>query len=256
MTFVSSPAFGEAEDAAAAAAAAAKAAEDAKKVEFSEVQQKKVNELVANERKKAVADLEALKKTTGITVKHKEELEKQISDLKASYQTKAEQDQEKFDRTLNEYKTNYETQKVETDRWRNDFTNTVIERDILAAASADAFNPELVVQVLKPHTRLVEILDADGKSTGKLEPRVKLPKTNKDGKTVELDLKPDEAIALMKETPAKYGSLFKSIVKSGLGGQQQGGAGGKTTDLGELAKTNPEEFDRQYRASRFPERKV
>ncbi len=245
------PCFDNEPDAAAKAAAEAAAAEAAKKkIEFTPEQQEKMNGIIAEEKRKVVAELETLKKTVGITESRKTELEKQIEGLKASYQTKAEQDAERLEKVLNESKTNFESKSKEADGWRTRYTDTVIDRDILAAAGSDAFSPELIVKVLKPDTKLVEVIDENGKPTGRFEPRVTVQK-EKDGKIITLELTPAEAVKHMKDTPAKFGSLFKSTQKSGLGGSQ---TPGNTSDFADLAKTNPEEFRRQYREKNFPKK--
>jgi hypothetical protein len=104
-----------------------------------------------------------------------------------------------------------------------------------AAVKGKAFNPNQVVTLLKPHTRVEEIVGDDGKPTGKFTTKVKLPAKDKDGNPTILELGPTEAVKQLSEMPDEYGNLFISGAAGGLGGGSlgRGGAGG-TKDKSQL----------------------
>ncbi len=91
------------------------------------------------------------------------------------------------------------------------------------------------------HTRLVEDLDAEGRSTGEFIPKVKFNDTDAEGKPITLDLTAKEAVKRMKELPERFGNLFKSNLSGGLGGSQS--VGNKPLD-GERLK-NMDEYRKQ-----------
>jgi hypothetical protein len=64
--------------------------------------------------------------------------------------------------------------------------------------------------VLKPMTRMVEV-------NGEYKPMVEMEEVV-DGKTTTVLSSPEEAVKKMKALPDQYGNLFKTPVKSGVGG--------------------------------------
>lgn len=235
------------EDAAAAAAASKKAAEP-----FSPEQQEKVNSLIAESKRKFVADLEAMKAEKNTSEARKTELEKQIEALKNTYLTKEEQAKEAYDRTQAELKANLEGKSKEADTWRSRYTTTVTETELLQAAiKHEAFNPAVVARLLSSQTKMVEVIGDDGKPTGQFEIKVSMTKV-KDGKTINLELTPTDAVKLMTEMPAEYGSLFKSTATSGRG--EGNFKAGSKESLIDLATSDPKAFRQQYQKSRFPQK--
>lgn len=251
FVLVPSPMFGEETPPATPPATPPGDAGKPGEVQFTKEQQEKLNQLLASERKKAAEGLEQIRQAATTSAKQKAELETQIENLKKQYMTKEQLEAEKYERTMNEFKSNLETASKERDTWQSRFSETVVERDILAAAGPDAFNPELIVNILKPQTKLVEVTDDEGKPTGKFEPRVKMTKV-KDGKPLVVEVVPSEAVKLMKEMPEKFGSLFKSTQAGGIGGGNR--SGNKDVDMAELAKSNPEEYRRRYQEKNFPKK--
>jgi hypothetical protein len=119
-----------------------------------------------------------------------------------------------------------------------------------AAVKNDAFSPSQIVTLLKPMTKLVEVLDPITKRpTGQYEVQIEMmevnPKTNELEKMVR---SPEDAVKRMKELPEQYGNLFKSGVVSGIGsGSATGGVapgqGGKI----DVRKLTPAQY-REIRA--------
>jgi len=102
-----------------------------------------------------------------------------------------------------------------------------------AAVGGDAYNVSVLMNQLRPMTRLTEITDEKAKGTGKFKVVVDFPDTdpNTGEPTVTLHT-PESAVKRMKDLPQVYGNLFKSGVVSGIGssaatGGLASGAGGK-----------------------------
>ena len=213
-----------ADKAAADKTAADKAAAD-KAAASKTFTQDDVNKFLAEERRKAqkgnertVKELETLRKTANLTTEEKEKLEIRIEDLKNEFLSKEELAKKETKKEADKTKRQLEDLVTERDRWKNLFTSSTIERELVSAAAADAYNPDQILKILKPDTRLTEELDAEtGQPTGKLIPKVKFVGKDKDGKPVQLDLSATEAIKQMKEMQ-EYGNLFRSGANGGLGG--------------------------------------
>lgn len=132
-------------------------------------------------------------------------------------------------------------------KWRKRHEEAQLARDLMDAASskdADAVNSQQLVTLLERNAKIGPKL-VDGKPTDQLETRVRVS-TVKDGKPIELDLSPAEAIKVMKEDKANH-NLFNAGVKGGLGGTQTSrpGAGGKLS-------LSQEEFTKRYAKGTLP----
>ena len=215
-------------------------------ITYTPEQQAHINSLMAADKKKFVTQLETLQAEKSTTEEQRATLEKQIKEIKASYQTKAEQDAEKYQKETGTLRGELENTKKASDSWRTRYSDTVAENAILTAATKnEAFNPELVSRILKPMTELVEVIGEDNQPTGVYETKINMTKV-KDGKKIALKLTPEDAVKLMIEQPETYGSLFKSTAKGGLGGNNKPGTNG-TVDLAELSKTDPKAFMAAYK---------
>lgn len=200
------------EDAAAAAAAAA--AKDEKK--FT---QEEVNSFVAKERKTIqdktnarIAELEAIRDSSNLKGEELERLNTQITDMQNEFKSKEQLATEERDRIKKEADKEKTKLLQEKDTWQQRYTQMVLDNSIIqASVETEAFNPEQIVAILKPNSRLVEI-----NKTGQYETRVKFKGLDSEGKEVELDLSPKEIVKKMSEMD-KYSNLFKTTAKGGLG---------------------------------------
>jgi len=137
--------------------------------------------------------------------------------------------------------------------WEALYRDSTVERALQdAAVKGDAFNAEQIVVLLRPMTKLLEVVDErTGKTTGKYKPMVEMSDVDpKTGEPVQMVRTPEEAVKRMKELPDTFGNLFKSGVVSGIGaGTAAGGVpGGGRVDVRkltpqqyrELREKNPE----------------
>lgn len=230
----------------AAADAAAKAAAATKL--FT---QEQLNKILADDKRKhqdqvkqTVSQLEELKKTAQLTAEEKDKLQAQLDGLNQSLLTAEEKAKLDLAKKDKEFKSREESLIKERDQWRSNYAGEVITNQILKASTIhDALSAEQIQDLLMPKTRLVEVVGTDGRTVTGYAPKVKIRLPNEKGEDVELDLGVEEAVKRMKETPEKFGNLFKSGVKGGLGGNGSTGAGsGGNTSITELAKKDPETY--------------
>ena len=195
------------------------------------------------ETSKQIKALEALQKSKNLSEKDKAALEAQIEDLRNSQLTSKElaaKEKEKLERT---HKEQVAVLTGERDTWQRRFTQGTINTVLISeAAKAEAFDPDAIIAILGPNTRLAEDLDEEGNGTGTFTPKVKFSDVDKDGKPVSLDLTAEQAVKRMKDTP-KYGYLFKSTALGGLGA---GGGLGKSSGNQDVTKMTAEQY-REYR---------
>lgn len=201
------------------------------KIEFTPEQQKHLNFLLAEERRKSkantdkvVAQLQTLRDQAGTTQADRDALQARIEELQNLHTTQEELRKKEDAKKIKKHQEELEAARNEANVWRDRYTTTMIDREIIDAASKAehrAHNPKHIVNELRPVTRLVEDLDEENKPTGRYTPRVKLTAAGKDGKTVTLDLTVTEAVKFMSEQE-EHAPLFVSGATGGYGGTTSG----------------------------------
>lgn len=220
--------------------------------------QSQVNKIMAEERrkqevqsKKQIAQLEELKKTSGLTQKQRDELQARIEELNTSMLTKEEQAKRDKERLSKEYTEKLKSTESERDEWKLRYTRERIAREISdAAKSNDGYNDQQFVRHLAADTVLAEVLDDDGKATGNYITQVAFSDTDKDGKPITLKLSVTEAVKRMKELP-EFHNFFKSTTTGGIGGSRNTGSGRKEKSIKDMT---PEEY-RKHREEQRAKKK-
>ncbi len=218
--------------------------------------QEQVNTMLAEDRRKhkqatqkALEEIDALKARTNLTAKEREELEGRVSELNRQLLTKEELAAQEKTKLTTDFKNQLDGLTNERDSWKNRYTEASIVRSLTDAAVVNnSFNPEQVVAILRQNTQLAEELDAEGKPTGSLVPKVSFADTDKDGKPVTLELSPQDAVKRMTEKD-QYLNLFKGDGTGGIGGTTR--PGGKPADISELAK-DPAKYREARKAGKVP----
>lgn len=195
--------------------------------------QDQFNKALAEDRRKHQAKYQQLEETynkllenKNLTDQQRNELETNLEEVRSQFRTKEQQAEHERNKLVEKHSTELKTLTDERDKWRNDYTNMVISNSLLTAAGeAEAYSAEQIEAILRPQTSLREELDEQGQKTGRLVPKVKMTGKDKDGKSIELDLSVGEAVKMMKETPERYGNLFKSTATGGLGSNTTGKPG-------------------------------
>lgn len=186
--------------------------------------QEEVQKLVEAERKRAqdqtrttIQNLEAIKASQQLSEQEKAKLASQIDELNKSLLSKEELAKRERDRLVNEHKSTLENVTKERDTWKTRFEESQIVRAITdAAVQGDAFNPKLIVPLLRPNAALVEVMDGD-KPTGDFSVKLNIT-VEENGQIKNLTLTPAEAIKVMKDKPDEFGNLFKGNLNGGVGG--------------------------------------
>lgn len=253
MMFVWKPVF-EGEEAAAAAAAAAKAAADAKGKTFT---QDDVNKMMAEDRRKhqtqaqkALEELEAIKAKASLTDSEKSELETRMEEMRKQLMTKEELAKQALEKTQKQAKADLDNLLKDRDSWKNRYTeSSIIGAIIDASAKHEAFDPEQIVAILRPKTRLAEDLDEHGKPTGRLVPKVDFTDKDKDGREVTIEIAVADAVKKMTEVD-RYSNLFKETGTGGVGRTNRA-KNTSVADIVEIARTNPQKYREMRKAGKI-----
>jgi len=216
--------------------------------------QKRLNSIMAEEKRKynkekdaLIAQLGELKKSKGLSEKEKSDLQARIEALENSKLTTEQLAAKDKDKLIKERKEIEERLTKERDTWQSRYTQSTIERAILdAAGTNDGYDPEQFIAILGPNTRLVEGQDEDGNLTGVFIPSVKFKDVDKEGKPITLELSVPEAVKRMKDI-SRFANLFKSGATGGLGAGRDGGAAEKKSVKNPYS-LSPAEF-REWRKS-------
>jgi hypothetical protein len=217
--------------------------------------QDQFNKALADEKRKwqgsqkeLVAQLESLKQAQGLTQQQRDDLQHQIEALQATYTTKEEQAKQEREKLEKGWKKERDQLSNERDQWKNDYSKLYIDIDIRRAASKNnAFSEDQMVDYLGPRAKLAPEVGEDGKTTGKYVPVISFQDTDKDGKSITLELSIADAIKRMKELPDRFGNFFKVEGPGGIGSISRPGAG--SNGGGFRPDMTPEEY-REFRKKR------
>ncbi len=245
---VSDPTAAAVAAAAAAAAATAAAAGPTGPVGAGKVfTQDDVNRFLAEDKRKhqtALAQVEAkLQEALAdktMTEATRKALEENLTAIQGQLRTKEQQLAHEKKQMEEVHTSEVVELKKKVQVWESLYRDSTVERALQdAAVKGDAFNAEQIVVLLRPMTKLLEVVDErTGKTTGKYKPMVEMSDVDpKTGEPVQMVRTPEEAVKRMKELPDTFGNLFKSGVVSGIGaGTATGGApGGGRVDVRKLS---------------------
>ncbi len=219
-----------------------------------------VNRFLAEDRRKSqkntektIAELKKLQEATNISTKQKDELAARITQLQNEHLSKEEQQKRANLEAKEKFQKSLDTVTSERDLWKGRHTSSTIVGALQnAAVQANAFNPDQVVALLQPKTRLVETLNAEGEPSGVLEPRVSVRIKDKDEKEQDVDVPVAEAVKQLVEQPDRYGNLFRDSATGGVGGTTRpGGAGG---DKGSTPPTDPAKYREWRKKHELPDK--
>lgn len=208
-----------------------------------------VNRFLADDRRKHEARYKKLEQTMQSQLKNaqlnageRQKLQQELDDLQASFRTREQQAEYERKQAEQQYQRDLKETQERAQRWESLFRSEKIDRSLLDAAGSDAFNPTLIVDLLRPVTDLKEETNEDGEPSGKLVPMVNFNDVDeKTGEPIKTLRTPAEAVKRMKELPELYGGLFKSNVVSGVGAGAAEGSVGKTGKV-DVTKLSPEQY--------------
>ena len=199
--------------------------------------QEDVNRLLADDRRKHQTKIDTIQRTLAetldsknLTARERETLSEQLEQLEAEKRTVTEQAAHERKQLETQYQKQLSDEKKEREAWKNRYCEETTARALTdAAAGNDAFRPEQIVTVLKPYSRLTEIVDEKGKGTGKFKVLVDFPDQDENSQPTTVMHTAESAVRRMKDLPQIFGNLFRSGVVSGIGSGSGPGtpAGGK-----------------------------
>jgi hypothetical protein len=217
------------------------------KLKFTAEQQDFLNKKLQEEKKKwqsnnekTIEELRKLQQASTTSEKQKQELEKRINELQQQFLSREELQKQEQEKKQKEFQQQLSTAQNEAKHWRELFHTSTIKRALQdGAVESEAYNPAQIEAILFTSTQLVEEMDEENKGTGRLVPRVKLEEQDPDGKTKVLNLTVRETLQKMKNTPERYGNLFKAGLNGGVGLNGSQTTGKKKVDF---ANMSPEQW--------------
>jgi len=243
----------EGEEDAAAAAAQQQQQSSAPEKKFS---QDDVNKFLAEDRRKHQEKLKTLEQSyekrledKALDAEGRQQLEVELEDLRSQFRTKEQQAEHEKKQQAAEFTAKLTEATKSAEKYQGLYTSFVIDASIKEAAKQnEAFNEEQIAGLLRPSTKLQEVLGEDGKPTGEYAPMTKFQDVDAEGNPIETLRTPAEAVKRMKELPHQWGNLFRANVVSGVG--QGAATGGVTPGQGaqvDVSKLSPEQY-RKIRA--------
>ena len=208
------------------------------------------------EHKQQYAQLEtrvtSLLENEGIVGEERDKLNVQLEDVRRQLRTKDQQAAHEKGLLQKDFDTQLEEKTKAAVVWEDRFRESSIVRSLQdAAASNDAYNSSQVVALLRPMTKLVEVMDeVTNKPTGDYKTMVDFPDMDEKGDDVITQGTPDTIVKRLKVL-GDYANLFKSNVVAGIGansatGGLAPGAGGRvdvtkltTAQYAKLRKEDP-----------------
>jgi hypothetical protein len=191
------------------------------------------------EKEKLIHELKTLQESSNLTAQEREQLTTRVADLENSLLTKEQQASQQIKQTETKYQKQIDTVSKERDTWQSRFSDATIRRAITdAAVSADAEDPTQLVLMFQGMTRLEEVKDETGKSTGEFITKMKFQGIDAEKKPITLDLPVAEAIMHMREN-GLHKNLFKHSAKGGTG---QSGQGTGKTGRDPSKMPNPDDY--------------
>lgn len=204
--------------------------------------QEQLNKILAEDRRKHQAALvkteqtykELLANSQSLTAKERATLEENLATVQGQLRTKEQQAQIEKKELEDRYQAKVGEAEKKAQDWESRYRESTVSRSLQdAAISADAFNPSQVVALLRPLTKLIEVVDEKtGRPTGQFRTIVEFPDTDATtGESIVTSRTPEEAVKRMQELPEVYGNLFKRNVVGGIGANSAvagiAGTGGK-----------------------------
>lgn len=156
-----------------------------------------------------------------LTDEQRVKLEESLEDVRKQLRTKEEQARIDKKRLEDEFGGKLSVAEQRAIAAEKKWADSTVDRALRDAANAeDAFNADIVVTVLKGHTKLVD--DTPMVDFVSIDPDT--------GESKVLQMSPLEAVKKMKEDAKRFGNLFRSGVVGGIGGTGSAGSlpnGGK-----------------------------
>ena len=171
--------------------------------------------------KTLVVQLEEMRDHANTSESLRQELQLQIEELQKVGLTEKQQ----MELEVKQWKTRHESDtsnlKKEAENWRKQFSDSFVKQEIRKAASANKVLPLAIDQlddILGTQAEVKLMRDTEGKEVpGMFEAVVSIRDEDAEGNSIVTTLPIDKAVARMRELPNRYGNLFESDQKGGVG---------------------------------------
>ena len=244
------------EEAARKTAEAQEVAEQARKSVEKDFSQTDLNRYLADDRRKHKEKYEKLEASfkeilddKNLQKEQRSKLANELEDLQKSHRTEAQQAEYERKQERERFTSELDVTRESATKWETLYKSSIVERSLQdAAISAEAFNANQIVGLLRPMTKMQEEVDESGDSRGTFTPLIDFPDIDETtGEEVVSLRTPAQAVQRMKELPDLYGNLFRPNVVSGIGaGSATGGV-----QSGDGSRVDPLKLsDEQYREMR------
>lgn len=211
--------------------------------------QEQVNKMMAEHKRalqtqnqELVKQLEELRSSATLTQQQRDDLDARINTLQQQHLTEQQKLSLELEKVSKKYKTETESLSAEANKWKSQFTTTLVTNAILEGATKhQAASAKQMLAMLGGQVKVVEEVDEKGNGTGRYVP--KLPLTVLDPKTkkpVQVELDVVEAIGKLREDP-EYSNLFLVDGKPGFGGTNANLGGGNSASP-DFSKMTPEQY--------------
>jgi hypothetical protein len=170
-------------------------------------------------------------------------LEVSLGDVQNQLRTKEERAKHEKQKIESDYEDKLKTEREAREVWENRFHDSSIQRALQdAAVSNDAYNPDQVVRLLRPLTKLVPVVDDAGNETDQFKPVVDFPDHDEKGVEVTFSGTPSEIVKRMRDLGTSA-NLFRSNVVAGLGaGNATGGVTPGANGRFDSSKLTPAQY--------------
>lgn len=220
--------------------------------------QDQLNAILAEDKRKHQAVLvkteqqykDLLSNSQSLTTKERETLQANLEQVSAQLRTREAQSAHEKQQIEERYTKAVKEADAKASTWETKYRETTIARSLQDAAVVNgAYRSEQIVTILRPMTKLIEVVDdRTGQSTGQYRPVVEFPDKNPTtGEPMLASFSPEEAVKRMQELPEVYGNLFKNNVVSGIGSNSTTGFTPGSNGRIDVKKLTPEQY-REVRA--------
>lgn len=179
----------------------------------------------AEQNKTQIEQLQEMQERASTSEVLKLELQEQIENLQQASLSKEDQLVQQIKKLEGNLKVVQDSMSAERDRATNLYQEERISNALRYATDEHkAVSFEQIYGLLRNRTQLKDTVGADGKPSGEHEVLVSLETPDSEGKLTIQQLTPSAALKEMKALKDRYGNLFLSVEKGGLGaGTEQGG---------------------------------
>ncbi len=180
-----------------------------------------------SENRQMLSKLESLQGSIKTDSEGREALEIELEELRLRTLSQDEITKREAKKASDKYTMDLEAAKVDAKTWQGEYNNLRIMHEINSASAKYKVLPEsyeMVESFIRPHTKLVDVKDEDGNSTGSLESLVEFSDHDDDGKSITVQMTVPATLKRMSELPQRYGNLFEGQKISGTGGSSGSGA--------------------------------